>query len=248
MRKPVALAAGIANSGMGALYVPGTEKDIGDVKTRVKPELFRPGRRGRGGAQLHTGRQQHGRGRGGGDAHRRRAERLRRAGRALQGLPHLGPSAATGLAATAARVKTANQGVRALMVMFGLLALARSVVDQSADAVRRPPIPRPGDRPRAQFARDQGGASLGSGADGHDPGRRGQPCEIGIARAGETEEPSDFGGRSGARFRRSDGHGGSLLPPAVQPLTHTPAQTPFPAPPPGHSRPSRGRACAVGRR
>lgn len=40
MRKPVALAAGIANSGMGALYGPGTEKDIGDVKTRVKPELF----------------------------------------------------------------------------------------------------------------------------------------------------------------------------------------------------------------
>ncbi|WP_295880400.1 cytochrome c [uncultured Thiohalocapsa sp.] len=32
--------AGIANSGMGALYGPGTAKDIGDVKTRVKPELF----------------------------------------------------------------------------------------------------------------------------------------------------------------------------------------------------------------
>lgn len=32
--------AGIANSGMGALYGPGTNKDIGDVKTRVKPELF----------------------------------------------------------------------------------------------------------------------------------------------------------------------------------------------------------------
>ena len=32
--------AGIANSGMGALYGPGTDKDIGDVKTRVKPELF----------------------------------------------------------------------------------------------------------------------------------------------------------------------------------------------------------------
>ena len=30
--------AGIAGSGMGALYGPGTEKDIGDVKTRVKPE------------------------------------------------------------------------------------------------------------------------------------------------------------------------------------------------------------------
>jgi cytochrome c556 len=32
--------AGIANSGMGALYGPGTDKDIGDVKTRVKPALF----------------------------------------------------------------------------------------------------------------------------------------------------------------------------------------------------------------
>jgi cytochrome c556 len=32
--------AGIANSGMGVLYGPGTDKDIGDVKTRVKPELF----------------------------------------------------------------------------------------------------------------------------------------------------------------------------------------------------------------
>ena len=32
--------AGIANSGMGALYGPGTDKDIGTVKTRVKPELF----------------------------------------------------------------------------------------------------------------------------------------------------------------------------------------------------------------
>ena len=32
--------AGIANSGMGTLYGPGTDKDIGSVKTRVKPELF----------------------------------------------------------------------------------------------------------------------------------------------------------------------------------------------------------------
>ncbi len=32
--------AGIANSGMGALYGPGTDQDIGDVKTRVKPALF----------------------------------------------------------------------------------------------------------------------------------------------------------------------------------------------------------------
>ena len=34
--------AGIAGSGMGALYGPGTDKDIGDVKTRVKPEFFDP--------------------------------------------------------------------------------------------------------------------------------------------------------------------------------------------------------------
>ena len=33
---------GIANSGMGALYGPGTDKAIGDVKTRVKPEFFDP--------------------------------------------------------------------------------------------------------------------------------------------------------------------------------------------------------------
>jgi cytochrome c556 len=32
--------AAIANSGMGALYGPGTEKDVGDQKTRVKPEFF----------------------------------------------------------------------------------------------------------------------------------------------------------------------------------------------------------------
>ena len=32
--------AGIANSGMGALFGPGTDQDIGEVKTRVKPELF----------------------------------------------------------------------------------------------------------------------------------------------------------------------------------------------------------------
>ena len=32
--------AGIANSRMGALFGPGTEKDIGNVKTRVKPEFF----------------------------------------------------------------------------------------------------------------------------------------------------------------------------------------------------------------
>ena len=33
--------AGIAGSGMGALYGPGTEKDIGNLKTRVKPEFFK---------------------------------------------------------------------------------------------------------------------------------------------------------------------------------------------------------------
>lgn len=32
--------AGIANSGMGALYLPGTDKDVGKTKTRVKPEMF----------------------------------------------------------------------------------------------------------------------------------------------------------------------------------------------------------------
>lgn len=32
--------AAIAGSGMGALYGPGTEKDIGNLKTRVKPEFF----------------------------------------------------------------------------------------------------------------------------------------------------------------------------------------------------------------
>jgi cytochrome c556 len=32
--------AAIANSGMGALFGPGTEKDVGNVKTRVKPDLF----------------------------------------------------------------------------------------------------------------------------------------------------------------------------------------------------------------
>ena len=32
--------AATANSGMGALFAPGTEKDVGDQKTRVKPEFF----------------------------------------------------------------------------------------------------------------------------------------------------------------------------------------------------------------
>ncbi|MEY2632541.1 MAG: hypothetical protein RIR00_1195 [Pseudomonadota bacterium] len=31
---------GVANSGMGALYVEGSDKDVGGQKTRVKPELF----------------------------------------------------------------------------------------------------------------------------------------------------------------------------------------------------------------
>lgn len=32
----------VANSGMGTLYGAGTDKAIGDVKTRVKPDLFDP--------------------------------------------------------------------------------------------------------------------------------------------------------------------------------------------------------------
>lgn len=32
----------VANSGMGVLFGPGTDKAIGDVKTRVKPEFFDP--------------------------------------------------------------------------------------------------------------------------------------------------------------------------------------------------------------
>ena len=32
--------AAVANSGLGALFAPGTEKDVGDQKTRVKPEFF----------------------------------------------------------------------------------------------------------------------------------------------------------------------------------------------------------------
>lgn len=34
------VVAATAGSGMGALFGPGTEKDVGDQKTRVKPELF----------------------------------------------------------------------------------------------------------------------------------------------------------------------------------------------------------------
>lgn len=32
--------AATANSGMGALFIPGTEQNVGDTKTRVKPEMF----------------------------------------------------------------------------------------------------------------------------------------------------------------------------------------------------------------
>lgn len=35
--------AGIANSGMGALYGPGTDKAVGNVQTRVLPEFFKEG-------------------------------------------------------------------------------------------------------------------------------------------------------------------------------------------------------------
>ena len=34
------VVAAIANSGMGALYGSGTDKDVGDQKTNVKPEFF----------------------------------------------------------------------------------------------------------------------------------------------------------------------------------------------------------------
>ncbi len=36
------VVAATANSGMGALFAPGTEKDVGEQKTRVKPEFFDP--------------------------------------------------------------------------------------------------------------------------------------------------------------------------------------------------------------
>lgn len=35
------MIAATANSGMGALYGPGTDKDAGNQKTRVKPEFFK---------------------------------------------------------------------------------------------------------------------------------------------------------------------------------------------------------------
>jgi len=33
--------AATANSGMGALYFPGTEKNVGNTKTRVNPDMFK---------------------------------------------------------------------------------------------------------------------------------------------------------------------------------------------------------------
>jgi cytochrome c556 len=33
---------GVANSGMGALFLPGTDKEVNGRKTRVKPEFFDP--------------------------------------------------------------------------------------------------------------------------------------------------------------------------------------------------------------
>lgn len=35
------VVAATANSGMGALFGPGTDKDVGGQKTRVKPEFFK---------------------------------------------------------------------------------------------------------------------------------------------------------------------------------------------------------------
>lgn len=40
VQKAAEAIAGIANSGMGALYGPGTDKAVNGVETRVKPELF----------------------------------------------------------------------------------------------------------------------------------------------------------------------------------------------------------------
>lgn len=40
VQKAATAIAGAANSGMGALYAPGTDKDHGDQKTRLKSEFF----------------------------------------------------------------------------------------------------------------------------------------------------------------------------------------------------------------
>jgi len=39
--------AATANSGTGVLFAPGTDKDVGDQKTHVKPELFDPEHKGK---------------------------------------------------------------------------------------------------------------------------------------------------------------------------------------------------------
>lgn len=39
--KAAAAVATVANSGMGALYAPGTDKDVGGEKTRLKSEFFK---------------------------------------------------------------------------------------------------------------------------------------------------------------------------------------------------------------
>lgn len=38
--KAAAAVAAVSNSGLAALFGPGTDKDLGDIKTRVKPEFF----------------------------------------------------------------------------------------------------------------------------------------------------------------------------------------------------------------
>ena len=38
--KAAAAVAAVSNAGLGALFGPGTDKDLGEVKTRVKPEFF----------------------------------------------------------------------------------------------------------------------------------------------------------------------------------------------------------------
>ncbi|HJV26169.1 MAG TPA: cytochrome c [Aromatoleum sp.] len=38
--KAAAAVAAVSNSGLGALFGPGTDQDLGEVKTRVKPEFF----------------------------------------------------------------------------------------------------------------------------------------------------------------------------------------------------------------
>jgi cytochrome c556 len=40
VQKAAEAIAGIANSGMGALYGPGTDQTVNGVETRAKPELF----------------------------------------------------------------------------------------------------------------------------------------------------------------------------------------------------------------